>query len=492
MTAENTGEFKKSLNLLDSTSMVVGSMVGSGIFIVSADMARNLGSPGWLLVAWAITGIMTVFASLSFGELAGMMPQAGGMYVYLREAYSPLFGFLYGWTVFMVIQCGTIAAIAVAFARFLGVLVPWVAETNTLLSFAGVDLSATKLIAILLILLLTWINARGIEEGKWIQNIFTILKVAILILFVITGFLFIESPVELHWGAASFWHAETSVAGTITSLAGTSILAALGVSMVGSLFSADAWYGITYTSGEVINPKKTIPISLFLGTFIVSALYFLVNVVYVRALPVQGGPAGADVLARGIQYASEDRVATAVIYNFMGSGAAIVMAIVVMISTFGCNNGIIIAGARVYYAMAQDGVFFKPTGRLNKFGVPAIGLYTQAIWSIVLCLSGSYSQLLDYIISAVLIFNVLVIGAIFILRRKKPDTPRPYKAFGYPIIPLSYIVMSVAVFVIILIHKPQYTWPGFIIVVLGVPVYYIWKKINRSANEIKKDNSAIK
>lgn len=476
MLNQSETHFKKTLNLFDSTSIVIGSMVGSGIFIVSADIARNVGSPGWLLVVWAITGIMTIFASLSFGELAGMMPQAGGIYVYLREAYSNLVGFLYGWTLFLVIQCGTIAAIGMAFARFLGIVFPWIGESNVLFSLGIVDFNATKFVAIISILFLTYINSRGIEEGKWIQNIFTFSKVVILLIFVAIGLFFIDSSSLTN---VPFWEATTYTNQGIVPIAGYALFTAIAISMVGSLFSADAWYNITFTSGEVIKPKRTIPLSLFLGTFIVGILYFLVNVVYLKAIPLHGDPTALTVSGKGIMFASEDRVATAAMNVIMGKRAEIIMAIVVVISTFGCNNGIILSGARVYYAMARDGVFFKQIGILNRKKVPGMGLWVQAIWSILLCLSGSYGDLLDYVISAVLIFNVFVIGAIFILRKNRPDVRRPYKAFGYPIIPLLYIIMSLTVFIVLLVHKPQYTWPGFIIVIIGIPVYYLWKHVNR-------------
>ena len=467
--------FKKSLGLIDSTSMVMGSMVGSGIFIVSADMARNLGSPGWLLLAWAITGIMTIIASLSFGELAGMMPQAGGIYVYLREAYSPLFGFLYGWTVFTVIQCGSIAAIAMAFSRYLGVIFPWVAENNVLVHLGFISLNSTKIVAILMILFLSWINSRGIEGGKWIQNIFTFLKVAIIVVFVIAGFIFIKSPIPLNWQDLQFWKASVIQNGVAVPISGSAIMTAMGVAMVGSLFASDAWYNITFASGEVKNPKRTIPLSLFLGTFIVGILYFLVNVVYIKALPMLGNQNATDVIGRGIQFASEDRVATAVMFQILGKSAEIIMALVVIISTFGCNNGMVISGPRLYYAMAKDKVFFRAAGSLNRFRVPAVGLAMQAAWSTLLCLSGSYTDLLDYTICAVMIFNVLIIAAIFVLRIRRPETERPYRAIGYPILPLLYVFMSVFVLVAILIYIPKYTWPGFGLVILGIPVFYIWR-----------------
>ncbi len=475
MTQDSGHGFKKSLGLIDSTSMVMGSMVGSGIFIVSADMARNLGSPGWLLLAWAITGVMTIIASLSFGELAGMMPQAGGIYVYLREAYSPLFGFLYGWTVFTVIQCGSIAAIAMAFSRYLGVIFPWVAEDNVLVHLGFLSMNSTKIVAILMILMLSWINSRGIEGGKWIQNIFTFLKVAIIVVFILAGFIFIKSPIPLSWQDLQFWKASVIQNGVAVPISGAAILTAIGVAMVGSLFASDAWYNITFAAGEVKNPKRTIPLSLFLGTFIVGVLYFLVNVVYIKALPLLGTANAQDVLGRGIQFASEDRVATAVMFQILGKSAEIIMALVVIISTFGCNNGMVISGPRLYYAMAKDKVFFRAAGRLNKFRVPAIGLALQAVWSTVLCLSGSYTDLLDYTICAVMIFNVLIIAAIFVLRIARPEAERPYRAFGYPVLPLLYVLMSVFVLVAILIYIPKYTWPGFGLVILGIPVFYIWR-----------------
>lgn len=485
--AKDSGHgFKKSLGLIDSTAMVMGSMVGSGIFIVSADMARNLGSPGWLLLAWAITGIMTIIASLSFGELAGMMPQAGGIYVYLREAYSPLFGFLYGWTVFMVIQCGSIAAIAMAFSRFFGVIFPWVAENNLIIHSGLFQLNSTKIVAILMILLLSWINSRGIEGGKWIQNIFTFLKVAIILVFILAGFIFIKSPIQLNWNDLAFWKASSIQNGVPIPISGATIMAAMGVAMVGSLFASDAWYNITFASGEVKNPKRTIPLSLFMGTLIVGILYFLVNVVYIKALPILGNPNSTEVLSRGIQFASEDRVATAVMFQILGKSAEIIMALVVIISTFGCNNGMVISGPRLYYAMARDKVFFRAAGQLNRFRVPAVGITLQAIWSTLLCLSGSYTDLLDYTICAVMIFNVLIIAAIFVLRFKRPDAERPYKAFGYPVLPSLYVLMSLFVLIAILVYVPKYTWPGFLLVITGIPVFYLWRHFSpkQTENEI--------
>ena len=477
-----TRKFKKSLNLFDSAAITMGSMIGSGIFIVSADIARNVGSPGWLLVVWAITFVMTVLAAVSYGELAGMLPHVGGIYVYLREAYSPLFGFLYGWTFFLVIQCGTIAAVGMAFGKYLGVLIPWISEHNYLVDFGGVfKLNTTELISILLILFLTWINTRGIKEGKRIQNLFTYSKVMILVALVVVG-IYAAKAVQLNiFHSPDFWNASRFEDGVQIPLNGFALVTAVGMAMVGALFSADAWYKITYTSDEVINPKKTIAKSLILGTFTVCLIYFLVNVVYVIVLPVRGIPGGATVIERGIQFASEDRVATAAIYGIFGKNAALLMAMVVVISTFGCNNGIVLSGARVTYAMAQDGLFFKRTATLNKKSVPGFGLWIQAIWSILLCLTGSYSQLLDYVIFAALIFYVLVIFSVFVLRKKHPEWERPYKAFGYPVFPILYIAACMFIILVMLIYKPLFSWAGLAIVVSGVPVYYIWRRITRGS-----------
>jgi len=479
------GKFKKSLNLFDSTAITIGSMIGSGIFIVSADIARTVGSPGWLLVIWAITGVMTVLAALAYGELACMLPHAGGIYVYLREAYSPLFGFLYGWTLFLVIQCGTIAAIGMAFAKYTGETIPWISDQNIIFNIGNVTLSTTQLISILLILFLTWINTRGVDYGKRIQNVFTYSKVFILLIFIVIG-VYAANKTHLQvFRSPDFWSASTAEGGTQIPIAGIALLIAIGTSMVGSLFSADAWYNVTYTSDEVINPKKTIPRSLFLGTLAVVTIYFLVNMVYVIALPLRGTPEGATVVERGIQYASEDRVATAAIYGIFGATATTIMALVVVISTFGCNNGIVLSGARVFYAMAKDGLFFKKTGILNKYGVPAFSLGIQAVWSILLCFSGTYTQLLDYVMFAAIVFYILTIGSVFVLRKKQPDIERPYKAFGYPVLPLIYILVCLLIIIVLLIKKPDFTWPGLIILLSGVPVYYLWRRFST----VKQDDT---
>lgn len=474
------GQFKKSLNLFDSAAITMGSMIGSGIFIVSADIARNVGSPGWLLVVWGITTVMTVLAAVSYGELASMMPHAGGIYIYLREAYSPLFGFLYGWTFFLVIQCGTIAAVAMAFAKFTGVLIPAISDQNIVLNLGFFKFNSTQLLAIMMILFLTWVNTRGIKEGKRVQNIFTYSKVLILLAFIVIG-IYVAKSTQLNvFHSPGFWDAARVEGNEQIPIKGFSLLIAVGMAMVGSLFAADAWYNITYTSDEVINPKKTIARSLFIGSLTVCLIYFLVNVVYIIALPVRGIPEGATVLERGIQFASEDRVATAAIYGIFGKNTELLMAVVVVISTFGCNNGIILAGARVTFAMAKDRLFFKRTGELSSKGVPAFALWIQAGWSTILCLTGSYSQLLDYVIFAALLFYVLVIFSVFVLRKKHPEWERPYKAFGFPVFPVIYIAACLLIIIILLVYKPLFTWPGLGIVLSGVPVFYLWKRRNRT------------
>lgn len=473
--------FRKRVTLFDGVSIVAGAMIGSGIFIVSADIARHLGSPGWLLVVWIITGIITLIGALSYGELAAMMPHVGGQYVYLKEAYHPLIGFLFGWTTFLVIQCGTIAAVAVAFAKFTGVLVPWISEKNILFSVWHVKVNSTMAIAIIMIAFLTWLNTNGIVIGKTVQNIFSSTKVIALIGFIAIGFFATHEINSLQLNKEIFWHAvKTDPQNGILPLAGMALVAAIGTSLVGSLFSSDAWYNITYMSGEVINPKRNIPLSLFIGTLTVSVLYILTNFIYIRILPITGSPDGVTALSRGIQYATDDRVATSAMSVVFGDSAAIIMAIFIMISTFGCNNGLIMAGPRVYYAMARDGLFFRRVGEINKKGVPGFALAVQGVWAVLLCLSGTYGNLLDYVIFAVLIFFTLTILSIFILRIKRPDLPRPYKAFGYPVIPSLYILTTITIMVILLIYKPGYTFPGLGIVLLGIPVFYLWRNYNRN------------
>jgi APA family basic amino acid/polyamine antiporter len=475
---------QKRVNLFDGISIVVGAMIGSGIFIVSADIARKVGSPGWLLVVWLITGIITLIGAISYGELASMMPQVGGQYIYLKEAYHPLIGFLFGWTTFLVIQCGTIAAVAVAFAKFSGVLFPWIAEENILFHLGPLKISSTMIIAIVMISFITWLNTRGIVTGKTVQNVFSSTKVIALFGFILIGFLATKSINSLEINKEVFWQAGKVGQGNhVIPLAGFALITAIGTSLVGSLFSSDAWYNVTYLSGEVINPKRNVPLSLFFGTLIVSVLYLITNFVYIKILPLSGSPDGADVLSRGIQYATEDRVATSAMGVVFGDYAAIIMAIFIMISTFGCNHGLIMAGPRVYYAMAKDGLFFRKVGEINKNGVPGFAIVVQGIWSVLLCLSGTYSNLLDYVIFAVLIFFTLTILSIFILRVKRPEIPRPYKAFGYPVIPSIYILITVSIMIILLIYKPDYTFPGLGIVLLGIPVFYLWRKSYKNHRE---------
>ena len=478
---EESHLLQKRVNLFDGISIVAGAMIGSGIFIVSADIARNVGSPGWLMIVWLITGVMTLIGAISYGELASMMPQVGGQYVYLKEAYHPLIGFLFGWTTFLVIQCGTIAAVAVAFAKFSGVLFPWISEKNILFSLGPLKIKSTMIVAIAMISFLTWINTRGIVTGKTVQNVFSSTKVIALLGFIAIGFLATRSNQSMQINKDIFWHAGKIVQGNQTiPLVGFALIAAIGSALVGSLFSADAWYNVTYLSGEVINPKRNVPLSLLFGTLIVSVLYLLTNFIYIKILPLVGSPDGADALSRGIQYATDDRVATSAMSVVFGNSAAVIMAVFIMISTFGCNNGLIMAGPRVYYAMAQDGLFFRKVGEINKSGVPGFALIVQGVWSILLCLSGTYGNLLDYVIFAVLIFFTLTILAIFILRVKRPDIPRPYKAFGYPLIPSIYILTTLTIMVILLIYKPDYTFPGLGIVILGIPVFFLWRKFNKS------------
>lgn len=472
---------KKRVNLFDGISIVAGAMIGSGIFITSADIARSVGSPGWLMIVWLIAGVITVIGALSYGELASMMPHVGGQYVYLREAYHPLIGFLFGWTTFLVIQCGSIAAVAVAFAKFSGVLIPWISDKNILLQIGILKINSTMVVAITMIAFLTWLNTRGIVTGKTVVNIFTSTKVLALFGFILIGIFATKGITSWEINREVFWEAGRIGEGNqLIPLSGFALIAAVGTALVGSLFSSDAWYNVTYISGEVINPKRTVPLSLIFGTLIVSVIYLFTNWVYIRILPLSGSPDGTDVLARGIQFATDDRVATSAMNVVFGDYAAIIMAVFVMISTFGCNHGLILAGPRVYYAMARDGLFFRKVGEINRKGVPGFAIAVQGIWAILLCLSGTYSNLLDYVIFAVLIFFSLTILAIFVLRVKRPDIPRPYKAFGYPVIPAVYILTTSFIMIILLIYKPNYTFPGLIIVLLGIPVYYLWKKYSQS------------
>lgn len=471
--------FKKVLTLKDSTSIIIGSMIGSGIFIVSADMSKTLGAPGWLLLAWVITGILTVVAAVSYGELAAMFPHAGGQYVYLREAYNPLTGFLYGWTMFTVIQTGTIAAVAMAFGKFLSVLVPYFSENNILYDFGLFKLKAVHIPAIGSLLVLSLINTFGIKTGKTVQNTFTFTKIFVLIIIVILGFVMLYNSSATQINKDIFFNTDGISLDTGSwQLSGLLLLViALGVSQVGSLFTCDAWNNITFASGEVVNPRRTVPLSLLIGTGIVVILYMLVNIVYLQALPLRGTEAGVDEIARGIQYADSGRVGTAAMSVILGSSAVLLMAAFVVWSTFGCNNGLILAGSRIFYAMAADGLFFKKIAKLNSKNVPATAIWIQFAWASILCLSGTYGNLLDYVVFAVLIFYILTIGGIFVLRKKQPNMERPYKAWGYPYLQIFYILITFIIMLVLLLFKPQYTWPGLIIVILGIPVYFLWRRM---------------
>ena len=496
-------EFVKGLGLTSSTMLVTGSMIGSGIFIVSAEIAREVGSPALLIGAWAVTGFLTIVAALSYGELAAMMPHVGGQYVYLRESLGPLWGFLYGWTLFAVIQTGTIAAVGVAFGKFLGVFFPAISSSHwlfglhwaapsyqigpVLLGGMQVGLNTQNLMAILMVVALSIINIFGIKTGAIIQDIFTFAKVSALLGLVLVG-LFIgrnAQALAANFGA-NFWTGIGSLhpvqVGASGAVVMVSTLTILAVAQVGSLFSADAWNNVTFTAGEVINPKRNLPLSLALGTGIVISLYIGCNIIYLNVLPLIGTADGSTILQRGIQHAAEDRVATAALTQMFGALGGYLMAAAIMISSFGCNNGLILSGARVYYAMAKDGLFFRSAGKLHPtYKTPAASLMVQMVWICILCVSGSYGQLLDYVVFAVLVFYILTIAGLFVLRRTRPNAERPYKAFGYPVLPAIYIVMAIFIDVVLLRYKPQFTWPGLIIVLLGIPVYYAWSRRSSAA-----------
>ena len=496
----------QSLGLFSATAIVVGSMVGSGIFLVDADIARGTDSPALFLGAWLVTAIMTLIGALSYGELAAMMPKAGGQYVYLRESLGPLWGFLFGWTLFLVIQTGTIAAVCVAFGKFLGVFFPSVSTTNWIWHIAHVPawrvgsmvlgnmeigVNTANVTGIAIVIFLAIANIFGVRLGALIQNIFTsakALSLAALILLAFTvGVNATAWQANFGAGLSQFWRnagwhslhpVQVGVGGPIALV---NLFVILAVVQVGSLFSADAWNNVTFTAGEVKNPKRNLPLSLILGTGFVLTVYFLVSLAYLVVLPLHGDPNGATAMARGIQYAAEDRVATAALGQVFHSGGAMLMAAAILISTFGCANGMTLAGARVFYAMSQDGLFFKGVGKLHpKYKTPVAGLLIQGAWTVVLCVSGSYSQLLDYIIFAELVFYILTIAGLFVLRVKQPDAPRPYKALGYPVLPALYIVMAVWICIVLLRYKPQYTWPGLVLVLLGIPVYLFWSRSTRA------------
>ena len=495
-------ELVKGLGLTSATMLVMGSMIGSGIFIVSAEIAREVDSPALLIGAWAVAGFMTIIAALSYGELAAMMPRAGGQYVYLREALGPLWGFLYGWTLFLVIQTGTIAAVGVAFGKFLGVFFPSISSSSWILHLwkvppiaigpmvlgnMDVGINTQNLIAILLVIFLSVVNIFGLKTGAIIQNIFTAAKVSALLGLVFFGLALGRNAqaIAANFGA-NFWHnaglgarhaVQVGVGGPIVMVGTLTILA---VAQVGSLFSADAWNNVTFTAGEVKNPSRNLPLSLALGTGVVIALYIACNFIYLAALPLDGTMGGTTVLAQGIKYATEDRVGTAVMIQMFPRVGGALMAAAIMISGFGCANGLILSGARVYYAMAKDRLFFRSVAKLHPtYKTPGVSLMVQMIWTCVLCISGTYNDLLSYVIFAVLVFYILTLVGLFVLRRTHPNAERPYRAFGYPALPAIYIVMALFIDIVLLRYKPQYTWPGLIVVLAGIPVYYAWSRSTR-------------
>lgn len=479
-------DMKKSLNLFDTTLLVAGSMIGSGIFIVSADIARTVGSAGWLLVVWVLSGVITLFAALSYGELAGMMPQAGGQFVYIKKAFGDLVAFVYGWTVFLVIQTGVIAAVAVAFAKFTGVFIPFFEEGNIMFQVLGLKITSAQLLAIFTIVLLTFINARGIENGKSIQRIFTSAKLIALFALIIVGIYYGFQSGVFSNNMANAWEGKSVVINEIGSqtpqsfipLSGMTLATALGLAMIGSLFSSDAWNNVTFIAGEVENPKRNIPLGLFFGVSIVTVIYVLANIAYLCLLPLDGNIEANSVTEQGIMFAQKDRVGTAALYTVFGDLAKYLMAALIMVSTFGCNNGLILAGSRLFQSMAKDGLFFKSTATLNKFNVPARAMIFQGIWASILCLSGSYGDLLDYCTFSSLIFYIITITGLFILRKTMPDAERPYKAFGYPVIPALYILLTTLICIDLLIYKTFNCGMGLLIIGLGIPVYYLFKRAN--------------
>jgi APA family basic amino acid/polyamine antiporter len=504
----------QSLGLFSATALVIGSMIGSGIFIVEADIARGTNSPALYLGAWVVTAVLTMIGALSYGELAAMMPRAGGQYVYLRESLGPLWGFLYGWTLFLVIQTGTIAAVCVAFGKFLGVFFPTISTTHWLLHIAHVPalrvgpmvlgnmdigVNTANLTGIVVVFFLAIVNIFGVKLGAIIQDVFTSAKALSLAALILLAFTVGRNATawEANFGPgwSQFWKnagwsslhpVEVGIGGPMVLV---NLAVILAVVQVGSLFSADSWNNVTFTAGEIKNPKRNIPLSLVLGTGFVLTVYFLASLGYILVLPLHGDPNGATVLARGVQFASEDRVGTAALEQIFHSGGAWLMAGAILVSTFGCANGLTLAGARVYYAMSRDGLFFKSVGKLHpRFKTPVAGLLVQATWATLLCLSGSYSQLLDYIIFAVLVFYILTIGGLFVLRFKRPDAPRPYKALGYPVLPGLYILLASWICIVLLRYKPQYTWPGLVLVLLGIPVYLFWSR--RPGSQVQAESNS--
>lgn len=468
---------KHELGLLDGTMLVAGSMIGSGIFIVSADITRNVGSAGWLIVVWLLTGFMTLTAALSYGELSGMFPKAGGQYVYLKEAYNKLTGFLYGWSFFAVIQTGTIAAVGVAFSKFTAYLIPAVSEDNILFQLGSLKISAAQVVSIVLIICLTYINTKGVKTGKIIQTVFTLTKLLSLFGLVVFGLIALKSNVwHMNWSNAWTLH-KLNMDGSFTEYTMAAAFGAIAASMVGSIFSSDAWNSVTFIAGEMKNPKRNVGLSLFLGTMIVTLIYVSANFMYTAVLPLHE-----------IATAEKDRVAVTASHVIFGTGGTIVIALMIMVSTFGCNNGLILSGARVYYTMAKDGLFFKKTGTLNQYSVPGFGLWIQAFVASLLCLSGKYGDLLTMISFVVVVFYVLTILGIYKLRITRPDAERPYKAFGYPILPAIYILMGIAFCILLVIYVEPYTWYGLGIVLLGIPIYFIAKRNLKDESSVTTTN----
>ncbi|MGC3944909.1 MAG: amino acid permease [Chryseolinea sp.] len=453
--------FKPVLGLRDATMIVAGSMIGSGIFIVSADILRNVGGSGWLIAVWLITGFMTISAAVSYGELSGMFPKAGGQYVYLREAFNPLIAFLYGWSFFAVIQTGTIAAVGVAFSKFMAYIVPGVSEDLVLIDLGFFSVSPAQVVSIVIIIFLTYVNTRGIQGGKAIQTTFTITKLVSLFGLIVFGLIMARGDVwTANWSNA--WSlGKLNADGSLEAYTTIAAVGAIAAAMVGSIFSSDAWNNVTFIAGEIKNPQRNIGLALFFGTLIVTIIYVSANIMYTAVLPLGD-----------IAFAEKDRVAVAASHVIFGNIGTIIIALMIMVSTFGCNNGLILAGARVYYTMAKDGLFFRQAGELNRFAVPQRALWVQCVLACLWSLSGRYGDLLDMVSFVVVLFYMLTIAGIFILRKTRPDHPRPYRAFGYPVLPLIYILMGVTFCLLLIIYKPKFTWPGLIITLIGIPIYY--------------------
>ena len=485
-----TKELNRTLGLLDATSIVAGSMIGSGIFIVTASMVRDIGSAGWLLFLWLLTGLITVFAALSYGELAGMMPKAGGQYVYIQRAYGRMISFLYGWTVFTVIQTGVIAAVAVAFAKYSSVFFP---ELNYVVtSFSGIEITLQQVLAVLSIIFLTYINTRGVQNGKIIQLIFTSAKLFALFALIVLGLAFAFKTDTFSSNMTDMWNAgQTKILkngdSIFVPLSGFALLGVLGSTIINSLFSSDAWNNVTFIAGEIKDPKKNIPRSLFLGTLIVTIIYILANLAYLSLLPMKGDVHGTTAISQGIMFADQDRVGASAASVIFGNIGVSIMAILIMISTFGCNNGLILSGSRLFYAMSKDGLFFKKANSLNKNNVPSTALWFQCLWACLLCFSGQYGDLIKYSTFASLLFYILTIAGIFVLRKKEPDLERPYKAFGYPYIPALYIILTFSICIDLLIYDTKSVGMGLLIVLIGIPVYYLTNKnSDRIVNEINE------